>query len=336
MIKWSILDHFRASHNFILLCLRGAMSNPALFCSQCAAPLRAEAKFCAQCGASVPMSTASPVTQQSVHAPAMDLPSRAERIPRSRPKKLILRLFGALALLLVVSLAARHIYVFYTPAGGTNRLAQDGLWGDHLRQALDRGADPNTKGVGGMPVLLWFAAHHPASDIKLLLDHKADIRAKNSDGHNALHIAVDTGNMDAVPVLLASGIDINAKDNTGLTVLHHIIMHVELVQKGIAEQNNWDAQKDVVAIESTYWKTLEALLAAGADVHAKAEGMHSITALHLSTVVPIDPMAIAILRKYGANPDEPDAEGITPRQSAERSGSRFLLDCITGKAGQKR
>jgi hypothetical protein len=65
--------------------------------------------------------------------------------------------------------------------------------------------------------------HQQLSTYQVLLDHKADINAKNNDGRTALSLAaVDTPHGAAlVRLLLLHGADASIKDNTGKTALDH-------------------------------------------------------------------------------------------------------------------
>ena len=52
--------------------------------------------------------------------------------------------------------------------------------------------------------------------VKLLIDNRADINAKDNNGHIALIEAVDSGNYEKiVKLLVENGADIDAKDNDG-------------------------------------------------------------------------------------------------------------------------
>jgi len=48
----------------------------------------------------------------------------------------------------------------------------------------------------------------------------SDIHATNALGNNALHIAADWGDVDAVRLLIAAGLDVNKQGEHGFTPLH--------------------------------------------------------------------------------------------------------------------
>lgn len=51
-----------------------------------------------------------------------------------------------------------------------------------------------------------------------------NIHVMDHIGRNALHMAVTAGNLEAIAVLLAAGIDPNAKDNLGMSPLSLCLM----------------------------------------------------------------------------------------------------------------
>jgi hypothetical protein len=59
------------------------------------------------------------------------------------------------------------------------------------------------------------------SKAKKLIKKGIDINAKNNSGETVLHYAVEYGSISLTNKLIAKGIDINAKDNSGDTALHY-------------------------------------------------------------------------------------------------------------------
>jgi ankyrin repeat protein len=57
---------------------------------------------------------------------------------------------------------------------------------------------------------------------EVLLAHKADVNARDAEGHTPLHLAVRVGN-GLVERLLNSGADANAQNNSGVTVLSQAV-----------------------------------------------------------------------------------------------------------------
>jgi ankyrin repeat protein len=62
-------------------------------------------------------------------------------------------------------------------------------------------------------------AGHSDRSTKALLDHGADVNARNSGGLTALMIAAASNQAEMVSLLINSGADKNAKDENGNTAL---------------------------------------------------------------------------------------------------------------------
>jgi ankyrin repeat protein len=129
---------------------------------------------------------------------------------------------------------------------------------DVMQLLLEKGSDPNARNKFGETALMW--AVHDIAKVKLLIQHGADVNAKAKSGNTPLLIAsIGQGKYDIIKVLLdngadplvangkkenaliraalfgdtptislflSKGIDINAKDNEGLTALINSIFNV--------------------------------------------------------------------------------------------------------------
>jgi ankyrin repeat protein len=90
-----------------------------------------------------------------------------------------------------------------------------------LRDLLDHGAEVDRRGPDGVTPLM-LAAGTPnidAAGVKLLLDHGARADMRDARGRNALFYAAENGHTDSVALLLARGLDVNARDASGDTPL---------------------------------------------------------------------------------------------------------------------
>ena len=69
------------------------------------------------------------------------------------------------------------------------------------------------------------------SEVKLLLDHGADVNVKDEDGETPLFCASNNGHKEIVKLLLEHGADVNAKNNYGNSPLHCVSEkgHTEIV-----------------------------------------------------------------------------------------------------------
>ncbi|RKU17885.1 hypothetical protein C6500_14875 [Candidatus Poribacteria bacterium] len=102
------------------------------------------------------------------------------------------------------------------------RLSKAAFTGDiaAMKQALTDGADPNTKDPQSGNTLLATAALMGHTEIvTLLLEHGADVNARNRDDGTALHIAAFFGRTETVKLLLEKGADTTLKNNMGGTAI---------------------------------------------------------------------------------------------------------------------
>ena len=85
---------------------------------------------------------------------------------------------------------------------------------------LSRGTPVDTTDSAGKSTALIHASHSPSSaSCRLLLDHGANVNAKNGFGNTALILASSSGRADTVRLLLSRGADVNAVSNRGNTAL---------------------------------------------------------------------------------------------------------------------
>jgi ankyrin repeat protein len=90
---------------------------------------------------------------------------------------------------------------------------------DVVRLLLERRADVNARDDNGETALLSASGKGGIGVVKLLLDKGADINARDKNGRNALMTPSWLGQSDVVKLLLEKGIDVNASDKTGRTAL---------------------------------------------------------------------------------------------------------------------
>jgi ankyrin repeat protein len=77
------------------------------------------------------------------------------------------------------------------------------------RFLLERGANVNQAGGGGITPLMLAAREQDAGLVRLLLDHGADIEARSQSGETALSLAAMAGRLDTIRLLLERGADIH-------------------------------------------------------------------------------------------------------------------------------
>ncbi len=89
-----------------------------------------------------------------------------------------------------------------------------------VKAALAAGFDVNARDEQfGVTLLSSAALMGHTSIVTLLLEHGADVNAKNGDGGTALHNAAFLGRAESVKVLLAHGADVTARNRDGATAM---------------------------------------------------------------------------------------------------------------------
>lgn len=169
----------------------------------------------------------------------------------------------------------------------------------------------------------------------LLLEHGADVNAKNAYGYTPLLISVMYGRKNIVTTLLKNGADVDIKDNDGQTPLHNVSIH-SLPNSGDIAALLLECGADINAKSNNGWTPLhsantkdvaEILLSRGADVNARDN--RGRTPLHWAYKE-----VAQLLLANGADVDARDNRGRTPLHSSFEGRSlggwedyaRLLLD----------
>ena len=104
---------------------------------------------------------------------------------------------------------------------GLRRSTSENERAEWIRYCLDLGYDMGTRGKGGATVLTDEALGNLApSTIRLLLDHGADVHARDDFGRTCLHVPRPGA---SVALLLEAGADGSAIDADGRSSLHHAV-----------------------------------------------------------------------------------------------------------------
>lgn len=162
-----------------------------------------------------------------------------------------------------------------------------------VRLLLSKGAKVNARSKLGRTPLLIAAAYDGATEAALLLIEKgADIKARDEGGMSVLEQAAGVNNIEVVRVLLAKGAAVNTADGGGFTPLiaaagngdRNAGMVKLLLERGAAVNVKTGDTVEIVkngpialghltplhiAAGTGNYEAVEALVKAGADVHAK-------------------------------------------------------------------
>jgi ankyrin repeat protein len=174
------------------------------------------------------------------------------------------------------------------------------------------GADVNasSKNLGRTPLLI--AASYPGSVsvLQLLLDHGANIHAKDRRGMHALGRATLSADVDVVRFLVEHGCDPN-EPGYGTTV-RYARQYRPTLEYLLSKGAN--VEKDALAM-SAHWqdpKLIEAWIERGADVNARA-GPYNRTALMTATASEQSGASLVkLLLDKGADPNAEDTDGERP------------------------
>ena len=191
-----------------------------------------------------------------------------------------------------------------------------------IEALLKAGADPNTALPGEETALMTAARTGKVTAVKALLAHGANVNFKESRrGQTALMWAAADGNTAVVEELVEHGADLHAATKGGFTPLLFAVREGKidtvraLLKAGANVNETWKAGRAtgvngisamVLAVANAHYELAAAMLDAGADPNAAAQGW---TALHQITWV----------RKPGRGDNDPAPEG---------SGNLSSLDLV--------
>lgn len=177
-------------------------------------------------------------------------------------------------------------------------------------------ADVNAADAYGDTALMWAAERNCVGVARLLIEHGADVSTRRYHGANALIQAAGSRspdpterarNVEMVKLLAASGMDVNAKDDSGKTALMAAVSHASGTQSGF----------QVAA--------LTALLEAHADANlADARGRTALTeAAGCNNVA-----SVRLLLQHGADTNARDSEGANALMAAVDSLPKRPLERV--------
>lgn len=239
-----------------------------------------------------------------------------------------------------------------------------------IRLLLSKGANPNARDHSGSSPLDDAAWIGSADKSALLLDHGAEINARQTKtGATPLNEAAFKGHLDVLQLLLSRGADLGVKDYAGFSPAENAVRehHPEAACFLLAHDNDPNlpgrlleeavrrGQPDTVAMlldagvpinarfasgsTALYDAALKGennivdlLVGRGADVNER-ETASGTTPLYAAAAFGRE-QAVAILLLWGANPRIPSMDGKTPLRAAESNGYRKIAERIRVAAGR--
>ena len=196
---------------------------------------------------------------------------------------------------------------------------------------LEQKADVRARNNDGAAALRFAAfGGHQA---ELLLRHGADVKAQRNDGRTALHGAAIGGHQAMVELLLRHGADVRAQTNDGRTALHdaaiggHQSMVELLLRHGAdvrAQRNNGRTGLHDAAIGG-HQAMVELLLRHGADVRAQRNDGR--TALHDAAIGGHQAM-VELLLRHGADVRAQTNDGRTALHDAAIGGHQAMVELL--------
>ena len=193
---------------------------------------------------------------------------------------------------------------------------------------------------GGMEAIHFAVQHAPLETFKKFVDiHQKDldVNARDNNGSTPLMYAAESGNPDAVSVLIKAGADVNAQNNDGWAPLIYAAESgnpdaVSVLIKAGADvnaRNVYEQTPLIYAAKSGNPDAVSVLIKAGAAVNA--QNNNGWTPL-MYAAMSGNPDAVSVLIKAGADVNARKKYGLTPLMYAARSGNPDAVSVLI-KAG---
>ncbi len=201
-----------------------------------------------------------------------------------------------------------------------------------------RAANFGVRFSDGLTPLHYAARAGHTGMVRLLIERKADVNAKDGSGTAPLHEAARTGNLEAMDLLIAAGAVLDARDAKGNAALH-IVMPLETRKAGIdlllskganpgIKDDHGDTPLHLAVTLNLGVEIAARLISGGTDVELR--NTKGATPLH--TAVATERVAyIQLLLDNGADIFAADTAGLTPFDLALQKGDAVQDAIITPK-----
>jgi len=198
---------------------------------------------------------------------------------------------------------------------------------------LEQGADPTERDPDGSTALHYMASRQPFDETAaLLIEHGADLNAKNLMGYTPLMKAVFRSNVPAIRFLVAHGTVIDLKDHTNRSALDYAIKTasaevVALLKDALAQParpKKTIKQELIEAIWARDMDRLKTLLEQGADPNTVDESYYNSTPL-LHSISFSDIEIAKLFLDYKADINRRSAQDYTPLMLAASNDNLPLV-----------
>ena len=199
-----------------------------------------------------------------------------------------------------------------------------------------------SKNIGISSQLLQAVSTRDLAKARSLIADGADVNVRSYAG-TALSIAVDQGDAEAVALLLEAGADPGSGSVLTTPIRSalkngFIEIALKLLKAGVnVEKDRERGDLFLEAIRQSKLPLVRAMIASGAEINARREGLNGQTALTVAARKAEPPIVLALL-EAGADPMVRDDTGRTPAEWAESMDrgeiATILREAMTGAAPQ--
>lgn len=227
-----------------------------------------------------------------------------------------------------------------------------------IRTLIEFGADVNAQGQSGQTALIRSVSYLttternkeiPLDSLRILLENGADPNLPDNSGRTPLFwptlVYVDKRwqrNKAIFDLLIAYGADPTVRDNDGNTLLHDFgdnlpIFHA-LIEKGLdINARNHKGQTPLVCMaQERPFRTIKAMIAAGADIEIRDEQGRGLLHLLAVDTETDDTRPMRMLIKLGADIHARDNLGRTPLHYAAGAHHYYALIVLLGAGADPR